>query len=139
MTKEEAIHILENLKPTNTNSSFDAYVVGEALTMAISALSENKGDLISRQAVEEIIDDIRGYISVEGYWAILERMKKLPSAESKCFDGMTNGEVIQVLFPYVKIEDTSFDTLIGTDLDKGYIPFQRDWWDAPYKAKSEER
>ena len=35
-------------------------------------------DLISRQAVEEIINDIRDCISVEGYWAILERLKKLP-------------------------------------------------------------
>ena len=36
-------------------------------------------DAISRQAVEEIINDIRDCISVDGYWAILERMKKLPS------------------------------------------------------------
>lgn len=42
MTKVEAIHILENLKPTNTSSSFDAYDIGKALIMAISALSENK-------------------------------------------------------------------------------------------------
>ena len=35
-------------------------------------------DLISRQAVNEIINDIRDCISVEGYWAIIERMKKLP-------------------------------------------------------------
>ena len=38
-------------------------------------------DLISRQAVEEIINDIRDCISVEGYWAILERLKKLPSVK----------------------------------------------------------
>ena len=36
-------------------------------------------DLISRQAVNEIINDIRDCISVEGYCAILERLKKLPS------------------------------------------------------------
>ena len=36
-------------------------------------------DLISRDAVEEIISDIRDCISVEGYCAILERLKKLPS------------------------------------------------------------
>lgn len=35
-------------------------------------------DAISRDAVEEIINDIRDCISVEGYWAILERLKKLP-------------------------------------------------------------
>ena len=39
MTRKEAIHILDNLKPTNTKSSFDAYVVGKAISMAISALS----------------------------------------------------------------------------------------------------
>lgn len=35
-------------------------------------------DVVSRQAVKEIITDIRDCISVEGYCAILERMKKLP-------------------------------------------------------------
>ena len=35
-------------------------------------------DAISRQAVNEIVNDIRNYISVEGYLAILERLKKLP-------------------------------------------------------------
>lgn len=36
-------------------------------------------DAISRQAVERIINDHRDCISVGGYWAILERMKKLPA------------------------------------------------------------
>lgn len=40
-------------------------------------------DLISRQAVEEIINDIRDCISVEGYCAILERLKKLRFVNSK--------------------------------------------------------
>ena len=40
MTREEAIHILYNLKPTTTKSSFDAYVVGKAITMAIKALEQ---------------------------------------------------------------------------------------------------
>lgn len=52
-------------------------------------------------------------------------------------EGMTNGEVIQALFPYVKTEDTSFDTLIGTNLDKGYVPLQRGWWNAPYQKGGE--
>ena len=47
------------------------------------SVSENPNncDLISREAVEEIINDIRSCISVEGYWAILERLKKLPSVK----------------------------------------------------------
>lgn len=40
MTREEAIHILDNLKPPNTESSFDGYVVGKAITMAIEALEQ---------------------------------------------------------------------------------------------------
>lgn len=98
MNREEAIHILENLKPTNTNSSFDAYVIGEALTMAISALSEkewefyydhgyaqakrdlseNKGDLISRQVV---IDALTKTSGIRG--DALKALYDLPSAENK--------------------------------------------------------
>lgn len=40
--------------------------------------SELNGDMISRHAVCEIIDDIRDCVSVNGYWAFLERLKKLP-------------------------------------------------------------
>lgn len=36
-------------------------------------------DTISRKAVKEIINDIRDCISIEGYCAIIERLKKLPS------------------------------------------------------------
>ena len=39
-------------------------------------------DAVSRQAVCNIVDAIRDCISVEGYWAILERLKKLPSVTS---------------------------------------------------------
>lgn len=38
----------------------------------------NKGFEDCRQAVCKIIDDIRDCVSVEGYWAFLERLKKLP-------------------------------------------------------------
>lgn len=38
-------------------------------------------DLISRQAAIDIADDLRACISVEGYWAWTERLKKLPSAQ----------------------------------------------------------
>ena len=42
-----------------------------------------RNDVISREAVCNIVNDIRGCISVEGYWAILERLKKLPSVTQK--------------------------------------------------------
>ena len=38
-------------------------------------------DLISRQAVFDIIDDLRDRMTVEGYWSMTERVKALPSAQ----------------------------------------------------------
>lgn len=61
----------------------------------------------------------------------LERVKNTRSA----FDGMTNGEVIQAVFPYIEVGDTPHTRLIRTDLDGGSVPLIRDWWDAPYKAE----
>lgn len=40
-------------------------------------------DAVSRKAVKEIINDIRDCISIEGYCAILERLKKLPPVTQK--------------------------------------------------------
>jgi len=40
-------------------------------------------DAISRDAVCDIVEDIRDCISVEGYWTIIERLKKLPSVPQK--------------------------------------------------------
>ena len=40
-------------------------------------------DAISRQAVCKIIDDIRDCVSVNGYWAFLERLKKLPPVKQQ--------------------------------------------------------
>ncbi len=40
-------------------------------------------DSISRQAAIDIADDIRACISVEGYWAFTERLKRLPSAQER--------------------------------------------------------
>ena len=52
--------------------------------------------------------------------------------------GMTNGDVIKALFPYVKTEDIlPGATVMGTNLDKGYVPFQKKWWNAPYKENKE--
>ena len=38
-------------------------------------------DLISRQAAINVVEDVRDCISVNGYWALMERLKKLPSAQ----------------------------------------------------------
>ena len=110
MTNADAIAMLKNLK--NSHGASTGYTSGfdECMDMAIQALEQepcntdtckivkaymnewdkpNRSDAISRQAVNEIINDIRDCISVAGYWAILERMKKLPPVnlqESKYCD-----------------------------------------------------
>lgn len=77
MTREKAIYILKNLAWLATEASTNK--TEEAVEMAIKALEQEPcDDAISREAVCEIISDIRDCISVEGYWAILERLKKLP-------------------------------------------------------------
>ena len=51
------------------------------------------------------------------------------------FEGKTNGEVMQAVFPncYMGIDD---DEWIVTNID-GRTMFQPEWWNAPYKAESE--
>ena len=82
MSREEAIDILKcDISADKQGIEYCHDEIGiEALDMAIKALEqEPSGDAISRQAVNEIINDIRDCISVEGYCAIFERLKKLPS------------------------------------------------------------
>lgn len=59
-------------------------------------------------------DGAYGYVSAH-------EIINAPSAESKCFDGMTNGEVLQALFPNI---DKGFSNVIDLNL----------WWNAPYKT-----
>ena len=53
------------------------------LTEPNTATSMPCEDAVSRQAVCNIIDDIRDCVSVNGYWAFLERLKKLPPVHSQ--------------------------------------------------------
>ena len=55
---------------------------------------------------------------------------------------ITNGEVMQTLFPYIEV--STYGLLIrvkGLDCNKGaldpYRYFDLDWWNAPYKAERE--
>ena len=57
----------------------------------------------------------------------------LSSSENpnKCFDGMTNGEVIDLLFP-------GADIYHNRDFTLREMMFPDEWWNAPYKAESED-
>jgi hypothetical protein len=62
---------------------------------------------------------------------------------SKWFDGMTNGEVIQALFPKAKvfkeesnIEYPYVDVFLYSENDMNC--YKKDWWNAPYQKGGEE-
>lgn len=48
-------------------------------------------NLISRQAAINLADDLRDYISVEGYWAWIERLKSLPTEQPERIRGRWSG------------------------------------------------
>lgn len=98
--------------------------IDELTTYSFPDSAENKGDLISRQAVLDLLQ--MKYSGKELYKAIYE----LPSVENKCFDGMTNGEVLQAIISGLEPSVLSNET--------GAFYFDWDWWNAPYKAESEE-
>ena len=85
MTKEEAARIIKECEEKGFKHTF--YTLNEwqaALDMALQELEQEPcEDAISRQDMEEIINDVRDCISCDGYWAIIERMKKLPPVQPK--------------------------------------------------------
>ncbi len=80
MTRERAIEVLKAWD-LNWSDEFTANEFEQAFAMAISALF-NKGDLISRQAVEDVIYDYSRSHAVD-YAQIMERIDKIPSVENK--------------------------------------------------------
>ena len=79
---------------------------------------------------------------------VLTRMKlvsKVSSVDGVCqavldgtvLDNLTNGEVIKALFS-VETED-NFHNSYGIRINESnYFQLNKDWWNAPYKAESEE-
>ena len=87
---------------------------------------------------EEAIEVIEQDIPCEHDRDLIEALDMAISA-LKGFEGMTNGEVIQALFPHVEVNDILFDEVVKTNLDKGIVPLSKRWWNAPYKAESEDK
>lgn len=116
-----------------------------ALEDAISDLSENKGDLISRQKVLNTLDNMDKTLdeerTVDNYKELVAECIKVLSSDSenpnKCFDGMTNGEVLQAglqaLFPNVSVYEHGSTYSINNEYN-----FNSTWWNAPYKKGGEE-
>ena len=74
---------------------------------------------------EEVIKAICNY---KGKFYTVHAISKIPSA----YEGMTNGEVMQIVFPYETIYKGEF----GYDLGGCTIDF--DWWNSPYSEGSDK-
>lgn len=91
----ETIERYATWSQTYSNMVKDAYsnmvedAVGEvpyAKRTAETTQNVPNDDLIPRKAAIEIANDIRDCITVEGYWAWLERLKRLPSVQPDLSD-----------------------------------------------------
>lgn len=101
-------------------------------------------ELISKQKVlttlyiaDKFLDVDR---TVENYKELVAECIKVLSSDSenpnKCFDGMTNGEVLQAglqaLFPNVSVYEHGSTYSINNEYN-----FNSTWWNAPYKKGCE--
>ena len=50
--------------------------------------------------------------------------------------GATNGDAFKAMFPNLKVEDNGGSIYVHYP-DGGWIPFDREWWNAPYKEEVE--
>jgi hypothetical protein len=94
-------------------------------------------DLINRKSLIDKLDPWYKKIKktapdnlAEGFMQVDGLIRHEPSA----FDGMTNGEVIQALFP----NETTFDETATCTYYGNMMRFYTKWWNAPYKAESED-
>lgn len=112
MTREEAIEILSNTSFFGRSTDD----IDTALDMAISALSENKGDLISREKLKDYLDRNISFGGVEKKFAFFDIIDSIPSAENK-------GEWIPVT---ERLPDNNVIVLcsaISTSISGGYTRF----------------
>lgn len=68
--------------------------------------------------------------------AVVERMKVVDIIPIP--DGATNGEMLKIMFPDLKVEIEGTHITCWIDEHRWFAP-DYDWWNAPYKAESEEQ
>lgn len=88
-------------------------------------------DLISRESAKAEMDKLMEihFDRMVVLGKAKDKIESLPSA----FEGMTNGEVIQALFPNEKMyEQTETCTYYGN------MRFDTEWWNAPYQKGGDD-
>ena len=83
INRQAAIDALNEVVKDHSITDFDAIasILGLPSADPLQGTQMSLADCISRQAAIDIADDLRDCITVEGYWAWTERLKKLPSTQ----------------------------------------------------------
>lgn len=99
-------------------------------------------DLINRESLINKLDPWYKKIKktapdnlAEGFMQVDGLIRHEPST----FEGMTNGEVIQALFPNADYCGGAHFMHITNVNSIGEVSFPWEWWNAPYKAESEDK
>ena len=97
--------------------------------------------LISEQAVLETIAtwvktsepyDRNGWLTPR---YLYDRIKTIPTAEP--YEGMTNGEVLEAVFPNIDFGIQEFDGSMWVAMED-IAAFTLDWWNSPYEPQESE-
>lgn len=126
MTKEVAIRNLEMIRIAFVNPATKEQrkLINDTVEMAISALSEKKGDFISRQAVEEMI---KAEMPERGMWEIegdkeketvcvvcvdlMQKLSELPSVENCAYLEENQWWIFGAYFQKVPLEVIAWQPL----------------------------
>ena len=81
-----------------------------------------------QRSIDEVLCEL-----VEENELLADAYRELENIARNRFDGMTNGEVIGLLFQNTDI----YHTYYNQNFMLRELVFTDEWWDAPYKAESE--
>jgi len=98
-------------------------------------------DLISREALKDYLEINISFGGADKKFKFYDHIDSVSSA----FEGMTNGEVIQALFPQCyflsnfPFRHSSLEKIYVDDKKSNlsHIMTSEEWWNAPYKGVSE--
>jgi len=153
MTNEEASFILANIDRRVCDDE-----LSDALDMAIKALEAQPcEDCISRQeAINSLGEcpmvwtDSDAEITAERDWKYTVKMlKSLPTVTPQpktgrwmaipIPEGTTNADMIKAIFPDVKVKEKNNGYEVYFGVGTAIQFFNHQWWNAPYKAESEDK
>jgi len=97
-------------------------------------------EVFDEEAVKECLDELEDSdIKDYAFWTLEWAINKRKVSAIKIPQNATNGDAIKAIFPNIKIEEIDNDFLVVRNWDIQGTPFFKVWWNAPYKAESEDK